>query len=482
MNRIQKAWAALTGQNEGTKALTQRPPRNVPLEIPITVINGQIVSSTDNKLNYVEKGYSHNDIVYSITSSIANKVRMAPWSPYKVTNDAAAKKYAVLLSKKNWTGGEFQELSNLRKKAFEPYDNDEFLNTLLSYPNEYQTFSDLVADSSIMKMISGDRFIYTERLSGGANEGKFGQMHIIPTQDVSILIDRTKWPLKVVGYSINSFNIKNIEANRVIHDKYYNPNSDVNGLHLYGLSPLKAAHSRLDRSNAETLAATAAYHNGGPKGIIFVDDMRFDATQSMAQVNAVKEKLQGSEYIGPNNNNKIAASGYKMDYKQVGSSPADLEINQSEWSTLRMLCNVWEAPSQIFNDPENKTYNSLVEAEKAFTSRCALPLLNSFRNSFNKYLDTHTSYKGKKIILDYDLTVYSELQENLKEKWSWVERLPVTNGYKLDLMGLDHPEGQDEFMNQILVPSGYELSDTFGESETDRALADGDEEIPEDER
>ena len=161
----------------------------------------------------------------------------------------------------------------------------------------------------------------------------------------------------------------------------------------------------------------------------------------------------------------------------VGLSPVDLDIIASEMWSLRRFCNVFGGvPSQLLNDPENKVYNNTVEGEKALTTRCALPLLNSFREQFNRKL---IEWGYKNTIIDYDMTVFTELQENMKDKWEWVKQLPVTNGYKLDLMGLDHEEGQEEFMDQILIPTGYELSDTLTESEADRALAGGDEEMAE---
>jgi len=166
----------------------------------------------------------------------------------------------------------------------------------------------------------------------------------------------------------------------------------------------------------------------------------------------------------------------------VGLSPVDLDIIASEKWSLRRFCNVFGGvPSQLLNDPDNKVYNNTVEGEKALTTRCAIPLLNSFRDKFNQSLGDYWGYKGKNVYIDYDITVYTELQENMKDKWEWVKQLPVPNGYKLDLMGLDHPEDQEDFMNQILIPSGYELSETFTENETDAALAGGDEEISEDE-
>lgn len=266
---------------------------------------------------------------------------------------------------------------------------------------------------------------------------------------------------------------------QVFIDRYYNPNADINGTHLYGFAPMRPGEGIVDRSNSENVAAAMAFHNGGPRTIIWVDEPQYPAEQRAVQAGSIKKILTSNEYTGARNSNKLASSGYKMGATPVGLSPVELGIAESEVNTLRRICNlIGGIPSQLMNDPANKTYNSLIEAEKALTTRAALPLMNSFRDKLNWKFGTDWGYKGKGLYFDYDTSCYPELQEDLGKKWTgYVERLPVSNGYKMDLMGLDHEEGQDEWMKQILVPTGFELSESYGENETDRALAEGDGEV-----
>jgi hypothetical protein len=53
------------------------------------------------------------------------------------------------------------------------------------------------------------------------------------------------------------------------------------------------------------------------------------------------------------------------------------------------------------------------------------------------------------VYADFDMSVYTELQEDQKEKWDWVSKLPVSSAYKLELMGMDVPE--DPNLDVILV-------------------------------
>lgn len=457
--------------------------KSVPLPIGRTLyyLNGQITSSADNKKSYLTNGYDVNDIIYSIINLITEKVKVAPWSVYKIVDEGALKRYNGIMSRKDLSPDDLIRARDYKKKALDPYTKDTVLNELLKWPNEYQTFADLVADSSTYKLLTGDRLIWADRLSAGANKDKPTSLHLLPSQNISIVVTG-RWPIKIVRYKLYLSDPMDFEKEDVLHDKYFNPACDIHGNHLLGLAPLKAALNLTDRSNAENRAALSSYQNGGPRTIIYVDEPQFSGEQKGAQAAAIKKILTSNDYVGPDNINKLAASGYKMGAVPVGLSPVDLDIIESEKWSLRRFCNVFGGvPSQLLNDPDNKVYNNTVEGEKALTSRCALPLLNSFRDQLNRKLGTDWGYAGKNLFVDYDMTVYSELQENMKEKWEWVERLPVPNGYKLDLMGLDHPEDQEDFMNQILVPSGYETSESYGESETDAALVGGDEEISEDE-
>jgi len=472
MNRIQKAWAALTGSD------SQKAAPGYYNGAPYTVWNGSVISPATNKQHYLNKGFNSNDIVFAATQMVSEKVHLPTWRAYRVDDEGSLDEMKRLEAKGTYTPQDLKKLAMLQKKALAPTDKDGKLIELLKYPNEVDTFQDLVANSSINKLMLGSRFIQGTILNAGSNEGKLQSLDLLPSQDVTLIVSRT-WPFRVLGYTILAWDRKTFTKVEIMQDKYYNPNFDINGTHLYGFAPMQSAEMLLDRSNSENLASATAFHNGGPRIIIWVDDDKFDATQNLAQISAIKDKLTGVEYGGARNFNKMAASGYKMGATPVGLSPVDLGIAQSEKNTLRRICNVLGGlPSQLLNDPENKIYANMQEGEKALTTRAAVPLLNSFREQFNRKLGADWGYKGENIYVDYDISIYSELQEDLGKKWSWVKDLPVPNGYKLDMMGLDHPEGQEEFMGQILIPSGYGTAEDLIASPTDDALATGDDDIP----
>ena len=48
------------------------------------LVQGQIISPSDNKQAYLTDGYLSNDIIYSIISLIADKIRLPEWGQYEV--------------------------------------------------------------------------------------------------------------------------------------------------------------------------------------------------------------------------------------------------------------------------------------------------------------------------------------------------------------------------------------------------------------
>lgn len=435
------------GTGQGTRGVTYE------------IINSNAISSGDNKTNYITKGYQANDIIFSIVNLISEKVRVCPWGVYKVEDESSLKSYLAILAKKDMTGDDYKKAMQFRKKALLPYKDDR-LNELLKYPNDYCTFSDLVADSGIFKLICGGRMIWADRLGAGAN-GDFPKSLDHLPYDLMTIIAGREFPIKELAYSIEAWGVKNLLKSSVLHDKYFNPRFDTSGSHLFGQPPLKAALTVMDASNEGNKTTLAQFQNQGPKTVIFTDSEKYEAADQDTQAQQIKKILQGKEYSGSDNAGKMATSGIKVGVIKVGDSLVDMGIVSLTEQQLRRFCNIFGAvPSQVLNDPANKIYNNTIEGERALTTRGALPLINSFRNHFNMKLGTDWGYKGKNIFIDADTTVYSELQDNLKDKWSWIRELPVSWKYKLELMGLDAEEDADG-LDEIMIPSGFQPIDAL---------------------
>lgn len=450
MNRLQKAWKALTAPSGTT--------RSVPVGFnPIVGINGQLIWGIENDYEIVMKGYLANDIVYSIISLITAKAKVPSWSAYKIVDESSLKLYQAFLQNK-----EYKKAAEYKRKALE-LTHDSKLDELFKYPNEEETWSDLIEQACGYKLLTGDKYLYADLLKAGANGGKPNSLYVLPSQMMQIYSSLT-FPAYPTGYQINYGYVVQMQPESILHEKYWNPKWDVLGNQLYGLSPLRAACKNIDRSNAAKEASTKKFKNGGAEGVLYYDDAAMTGDMDLAeeQIGAMKRKWE-QEYGGPANAGKIVLSGYKMGWAGVGLSPVDLAIIEAEKWDLRMLCNIYGVPSELLNDPDNKTMNNKKEAERALTSRCALPLLISHRESFNRKLQTDWGYKGQNIYVDFDLSVYPELQESQADKAAWMAMGPLTIRQWYEMREIETPEGTpDEILDMMLVPQTLRDVESMG--------------------
>jgi len=430
----------------------------IPMNSQIAIERGIVTWQGADQRSFVDDGYVANDIVYSIIKLITDKAKIAPFHVYKVVDEKAAKKYKSLAAQKDIN---LKELETLHKKAYELYTGDQRLNELLKYPNEEDCWSDLVEQWCGFKLITGNSFIYGKLIEAGNNQGKPFELFALPSQFMAIIANINVFPPTRAGYQLYYGQMWSFDTKEILHDKYFNPQWGVTGGQLYGQSPLRAAAKNLTRSNEAKTAAVASFQNGGPAGVLFMNDERFDPTSGQAQAQALKTAV--SQKGGAANFNSIAVSGYKVDWKQIGLSPVELNIIESEKWDLKALCNIYGVPSQLLNDSDSKTYNNQREGEKALTLRCAIPLLNSLTENLNRKLHTDWGYKGTNLYVDYDLSVYGELEANKAEQTAWLNTAWwISPKQKLDIMNIEVPDYiPTEELEKLYIPTGLQTIDQF---------------------
>ena len=430
----------------------------IPMNSQIAIERGIVTWQGADQRSFVDDGYVANDIVYSIIKLITDKAKIAPFHVYRVVDEKAAKKYKSLAAQKDIN---LKELETLHKKAYELYTGDQRLNELLKYPNEEDCWSDLVEQWCGFKLITGNSFIYGKLIEAGNNQGKPYELFALPSQYMAIIANINVFPPTRAGYQLYYGQMWSFDTKEILHDKYFNPQWGVTGGQLYGQSPLRAAAKNLTRSNEAKTAAVASFQNGGPAGVLFMNDERFDPTSGQAQAQALKTAV--SQKGGAANFNSIAVSGYKVDWKQIGLSPVELNIIESEKWDLKALCNIYGVPSQLLNDSDSKTYNNQREGEKALTLRCAIPLLNSLTENLNRKLHTDWGYKGTNLYVDYDISVYGELEANKSEQTEWLDKAWwISPKQKLDIMNIEVPDYiPTEELEKLYIPTGLQTIDQF---------------------
>jgi HK97 family phage portal protein len=371
---------------------------------PVLYGSGTVVNNiSDNPANYLRQ-YSYNDILYSIINLITDRVAAVKWGVYKETS-----------------------------KGLKPFE-DENLQNLLDQPNQYDTFSDIVAHHTGFKLITGNSYLWAQRLQGGANEGVPGELWHLPADLVSIGV-KGGFPPRIVKYEVSGWRGATWTPDEILHSKEWNPNYDTTGSQLYGISKLKAALNLVNRNNSAMNAATAKFQNGGLETVLFVDDDRFTGEQTQAQAAALKDKLREYDAEG----RRIAVSGYKTGAVQLGLTNVELAIIEAEQWDMRRLCNIYGVPVQLMNDTSASTDNNMKDASRSMLTRVVIPELEAFKQAFNKKLQTDWGGMDG-VIIDYDQTSFSELEEDKNEQMKWLMPL-MQNGLPLnrvlDILGLE---------------------------------------------
>lgn len=437
------------------------------------LINGRLVSITDNPVSFIQKGYDINDIVYSIIKLVMDKVMIAPWSMYKVKDENAMKAYQGMQKKTSFTAKDLITIRDLHHKALEVVKDAGKWGELLKYPNEYETGPEFIGGSIGYKLLTGNYYNWAEILDGGANKGMPNSLWALPAQFTSI-IATDQFPSKVTGYAVQLWGSIPFQTNEVMHGKYWNPNWSINGQQLYGVAPLKAALKILNRDNSSLDASTAAFQNQGIQGILHMKNQigGADPVEVYNEVKELKKKMV-TEWVGEINKGKMGLSGYDMGWLPIGMSAEDMQQIENEKWNLRRFCSVWGVSSRLLNDPDNTAEANVEEAEKSLTTRAALPALTSYRDNLNR--------KGQKdwgmkpgYIADFDMSVYGELQENTKEMVGWLtplldRGLPLNRA--LELLNIEKINNPYYDLPRVTLAMGQTLED-YEMNPVDQALND----------
>lgn len=411
---------------------------------------GSVIENS-NKSNYIEKGWNKSATVYSIVRKIAKTCSYAPWGAYKIVDEQSFKRYKAM-SAQHQTASGIKATMMIRQKALEPV-NDRLLNDLMDHPNPTMSGSEYIEGLFTYKLLTGDAYEWGVKLDSGNDRGKPQQLWLLPSQYVDIETSIGGYPQLPVGYVLNEGQPKHFDPEEILHIKYFNPNYSSIGNHLYGFSPLQAAWLSIQEDNSAKDAAIEMLQNRGPRGVLSMEGWtakEMTAQMAKEQAGLLKERFRQELIEGKGG---IVTVAGKASYVSIGLNIADLKILEISDYTMRDICNVYGVWEGLFNSNSDSTNGQfkVEQFKKDFILNTVLTELNSLKSSRNHKLQTDWGYKGSGIVLDYDPTVYMELQDDLKEMAEWLERAWWYTGNEKRVYMNDN-ESDNPMMNEILVP------------------------------
>ena len=364
------------------------------------------------KQDLVEQGYGMNPTVYMIVSWITRQASQIPWVLYEVKDQKWLNRY------KNMDPTDAIMANIYQKKALESVDKHQLLD-VWAKPNELQGQGEFIEQVLGFKLVTGDTYIHGRGPLTGPNSGLFIAMDSLPAHLIGI---KYGGPGQPVGhYYWLGDPTKHIQPENVMHSKYWNF-QQLNAGGLYGMSPLKAASRLITRNNDSITASVKALQNMGAIGMLS-QHLNAPGDKGMTPEQAqMVEKKYYEKFGGPTNRGKIMVVGKPVQWQQMGMSPVDLKILEQEQMDLRQMCGVYHLQSQLFNDPENKTYNNMKEAVTAGLTQCVIPELRTIRDELNRWwIPAWSKRDGKNYYFDMDLQAIPELQKNMKELMEWLQ-------------------------------------------------------------
>tara|TARA_R110002020_G_scaffold82173_1_gene203472 strand:- start:157 stop:2049 length:1893 start_codon:yes stop_codon:yes gene_type:complete len=364
-------------------------------------LGNSVVNSSENDDSYINKGYRYNSTIYSIVNLITKSATTIPFQVYEIQNANDLKRY------KSLTNGDFNTTSLhnakiLQKKSLIELENTE-LHQLLERPNPAQSFNTFISEILAFGLLTGNRYIYGLGPDTGANQNKYKELYVLPSQVMQIESGGIMDPVK--EYSLEYNGTYKIPAEQILHIKDFNPYYDGTGSHLYGMSPLKAGLRTMDSNNEALTTGLKYLQNQTARGVLMSDEGDLNEVQARQLKDKFKQQYQGSKNAGD-----VVITPKKLSWINFGLNASDLSLIDQYNATIKDLCNIYNVPVQLLNNTDSSTYNNQKEAKKALYQNAVIPQMVKIREELNRWL---TPQYGNNLYIDFDFTVVPELQEEM---------------------------------------------------------------------
>jgi hypothetical protein len=388
-----------------------------------------------------------DSILYSIQSYKARQSsRILPIISKEVAGEkSTAKEF------KKWNGKyvdkyERIKLKELRNKAFEEIYLDDInernnlygLKKLLTKPNQYQTFAQLMEAYSF-NIDQGWCPLWGDRLDNGINRGKYQSLYVLPSHLVDIIGGTQFDP--ITAYRFKHTYQKDLEflAEDVIRISTYSPRYDGNGEHLRGISKIKVAWDDFQVRVKSLERKYTNFSNGDLRSLIMPKEGHNwgdSAEEVESQTRSLKDSIiRAFRQILPQ---RIGFLGTPVDVHHFQNEVKEVLLKDAEEMAIRIACSVWGIDQTVvFPTNEGTTYdNQQVMTAKALRNG-VFPDLIKFEENINEYL-VKPYYDGHSIMFDYD--VYEELNNDIfkeidalsKADWipdnvklRWIDQEPI---------------------------------------------------------
>lgn len=366
-------------------------------------LGNSVLWNTENDDSYITQGYQKNATIYSLINLITKAATTIPFQVYEKTNENDYKRYKALTSG-IMDAASIQKASLLQKNALVELQDTE-LHKILERPNPAQSYNSWLTELIAFGKLTGNRYIYGIGPDTGANNGKFTELYVMPSQVMEIISNGIMEP--VSKYKLEYNGTKYIDASEICHIKDFNPYYDGTGSHMYGQSPLRAGLRSLTTNNEAVQTGVKYLQNQTARGLLTSEMGDINEVQAQQLKDKFRRQHQGSDNAGD-----IIITPNKMSWVNFGLNASDVSLIAQYNASIKDLCNIYNVPVQLLNNTESSSYNNMKEAKKALYQNAVIPELIKIKDELNRWL---APKYGDKLCIEFDFSVIPEMQEETEK-------------------------------------------------------------------
>ena len=325
-------------------------------------------SLSDRYDNYANEGYLGNPVVHACIDYVAKSIAGVAW----------------------------------QVKTASGTDNESTIDQhplldLLRRPNPLQGRSRFMTDVVSYWLLSGNSYIL--RVGPDDLRRPPQELYTLRPDLVTPVRGATLGVMSKYEYRPVSGQMIDFTPEEICHLDYWHPLDCSTGP-----SPQRAGAWAVDQNNESRKWNTGLLQNGARlSGIVTAEGELSDTSYERLEA-ALKDK-----FTGPGKSGRLMLAAGAMDFKEMGTSPKDMDWLEGQRQSAREICIVNAVPPELIGDATNKTYSNYQEARKAFYEDTVLPLLDYMRDEFNNWL---VPLYGGGLYLDYNSDDIEALQED----------------------------------------------------------------------
>lgn len=376
---------------------------------------------------YINKIWRNVGVVYECTDLIYKKVIKSPIVLYKIKDAKAYKRYQKMTIKDS------PQAILTKGQALEEIDNDA-LSALLANPNPQQDYNSYIGILVLSYLLTGNSYAYNN-MSDVTNRPY--ESWAFPELQINSggMYNPVKGYTQFADMDIQ----KEYPADSIYHLKTPNPQFDINGSQLYGVSPLRAYLEPLRTIQEANKQSSMQMKNGGSVVLMTPRDKedQLNKDQRQSYMDRFKKALKSTA-----SDMRYMTTSIPMDVQKVGLSNGDLELLGIESAREESIYRAYHIPLARYSQKAS-TMSNQAESNKQLIYDAIAPMCDVIGAMLTNHIGKHFG----NTIIELDYLQLPEMAINMKEMVDYIiplvdsgiiSRDDARHAFKYGETGLDY--------------------------------------------